>query len=93
MQFLRFDFNNLFCYRLTIKGKHIMQTVELKQAKNHLPELIEQTIGGNEVIITQEGKPLVKLVAFSKHNRTQRHFGSAKGLIKMAADFEAPMED
>jgi prevent-host-death family protein len=70
-----------------------MQRVDLKQAKNHLPELIEQTIGGNEVIITQGGKPLVKLVAFSTQNRTQRHFGSAKGLIKIAADFEAPIED
>lgn len=70
-----------------------MQTVDLKQAKNHLPELIEQTIGGNEVIITQGGKPLVKLVALSKHDRGQRHFGSAKGLIKMATDFEAPIED
>jgi len=70
-----------------------MQTVDLKQAKNHLSELIEQTIGGNEVIITQGGKPLVKLIAFSKHNPTQRHFGSAKGLIKMATDFDAPIED
>jgi prevent-host-death family protein len=70
-----------------------MQRVDLKQAKNHLPELIAQTIGGNEVIITQGGKPLVKLVAFSKHNRTQRHFGSAKELIRMTADFEAPIED
>jgi prevent-host-death family protein len=70
-----------------------MQRVDLNQAKNHLPELIEQTIGGNEVIITQGGKPLVRLVAFSKQNRTQRHFGSAKELIKMAPDFEAPIED
>jgi prevent-host-death family protein len=70
-----------------------MQTVDLKQAKNHLPELIEQTIGGNEVIITQEGKPLVKLVAYNKHNSTQRHFGSAKGLIKMAVDFDEPIQD
>jgi prevent-host-death family protein len=70
-----------------------MQRVDMKQAKNHLPELIEQTIGGNEVIITQGGKPLVKLVAFSQNNLTQRHFGSAKGLIKMAPDFEAPIED
>jgi prevent-host-death family protein len=67
--------------------------VDMKQAKNHLPELIEQTIGGNEVIITQGGKPLVKLVAFSQNKLTQRHFGSAKCLIKMAPDFEAPIED
>lgn len=70
-----------------------MQTVDLKQANNHLTELIEQTIDGNEVIITRGGEPLVKLVSMSKHKRTHRHFGSAKGLIKMTSNFDAPIED
>lgn len=70
-----------------------MQTIDLSHAKQHLTELIDQTIGGNEIIITQNGQPLVKLVALTKQGRKQRQFGSAKGLIIMADDFDAPLED
>ena len=70
-----------------------MQTIDLSQAKQHLAELIEQTISGDEVVITRGGEPLVKLVALTKHGKKQRQFGSAKGLIKMADDFDAPLED
>jgi len=70
-----------------------MQTIDLSQAKQHLPKLIEQTISGDEVIITQGGRPLVKLVALTRQNRKQRQFGSAKGLIRMADDFDAPLGD
>lgn len=70
-----------------------MQIIDLNQAKQHLPKLIEQTISGDEVVITQGGQPLVKLVALTKQSRKQRHFGSAKGLIRMADDFDAPLGD
>jgi prevent-host-death family protein len=70
-----------------------MQTIDLSQAKQHLPKLIEQTISGDEVIITQGGQPLVKLVALTKQSRKQRQFGSAKGLIRMADDFDEPLGD
>jgi antitoxin (DNA-binding transcriptional repressor) of toxin-antitoxin stability system len=46
-----------------------------------------------EVIITQGGEPLVKLVALTKQGRKYRQFGSAKGLIRMADDFDEPIED
>ncbi|EKD36657.1 MAG: prevent-host-death family protein [uncultured bacterium] len=70
-----------------------MQTIDVNQAKQRFPELIEQTIGGGEVVITKEGKPVVKLVAMNKPSRKQRRFGSARGLIKMTDDFDAPLED
>ncbi len=69
-----------------------MQNIELNQAKQCLPELIEQTITGNEVIITKNGEPIVKLVAIGK-SKKQRRFGSAKGLIKISDDFDKPLED
>lgn len=69
-----------------------MHEVDVKQAKQHLPELIEQTISGEEVVITKGGQPVVKLVAISKGKR-QRQFGSARGLIKISDDFNEPLED
>jgi prevent-host-death family protein len=70
-----------------------MLTFDIGQAKQRLPELIEQTISGDEVVITQAGKPVVKLVAINKPIRKQRLFGSAKGFIKISADFDEPLED
>jgi antitoxin (DNA-binding transcriptional repressor) of toxin-antitoxin stability system len=53
------------------------------QANQRFPELLAQTISGGEVVITQEGKPVAKLVAMIKPPRKQRRFGSTRGLIKM----------
>ncbi len=66
-----------------------MQNIDINQAKQRLIELIEQAIGGDEVIITKSGQPIVKIVAITKH---KRHFGSASGLIKMTDDFDEPLE-
>jgi len=70
-----------------------MQAIDLNQAKQELPKLIEQTIKGDDIIITQEGCPVARLVAFTKKINRHRQFGSAKGLIKMADDFNAPLKD
>lgn len=69
-----------------------MQNVDVNQAKDHLVELIEQTISEGEVIITKEGRPIAKLIPFTNPKK-QRKFGSAKGLIKIHEDFDEPLED
>lgn len=70
-----------------------MQSIDVNQAKQSLPSLIEQTMCGEEIIITQGGQPLVKLVALTKQSRKHRQFGSAKGLVRMANDFDEPIKD
>jgi len=69
-----------------------MQTVSIQQARQRLQELIELTIHGDEVLITEGGQPVVKLVAV-KRPKKYRQFGSAKGLISIADDFDAPLDD
>ena len=69
-----------------------MKNIDINQAKQQLPELIEQAVSGDEVIITKSGQPIVKLVAITKHRR-KRLFGSARGLIKISNDFDEPLED
>jgi len=72
-----------------------MQCVEIDQAAARFPDLIDKTIGGDEIVITKSGKPLVKFVAIpdTKEKKKKRVFGSAKGLIKIAPDFDEPLED
>ena len=69
-----------------------MLNVDIVRAENCLSELIAQSIGGKEIVITRSGQPLVKLVALTGQKR-KRRFGSAKGLIKISDDFDEPLED
>ena len=70
-----------------------MFNVDIKQAENCFPDLIEKTIKGNEIIITRKGCPVVKLTAIKTKHKKKRQFGSAKGMIKMADDFNETPED
>ncbi|MBV9468464.1 MAG: DUF2281 domain-containing protein [Abitibacteriaceae bacterium] len=69
-----------------------MQTVTLDEAKTHLLDLIEAATAGEEVFIQKNEDVAVQLVPRTVKRR-KRQFGSAKGLIAMAPDFDAPLED
>lgn len=67
-----------------------MQQVDAKQAKEKLSELLELVQQGEEVIITKNDQPFAKLAPIAPPKR--RQFGSAKGLIQMASDFDETPE-
>ena len=69
-----------------------MTQVNIHEAKTHLSRLIDQVLNGEEVIIAKGNKPLVKLVLLDGVY-PQRQIGLAKGKIKMADDFNAPLDD
>ncbi|MBI4886896.1 MAG: type II toxin-antitoxin system prevent-host-death family antitoxin [Acidobacteria bacterium] len=61
------------------------------EAKARLPQLVRETLAGDDVVIAKDNKPLVKLVPVSGG---QRKPGTGKGLILyMSPDFDAPLED
>lgn len=65
--------------------------VDIIEATRRLQDLILAAEQGEEVIITQNQRPLVQLVPIHPvRNRPQ--FGSARGLITMADDFDAPLD-
>ncbi len=66
--------------------------VRLDEAKVRLLDLIEAATRGEEVLILKDGRPVVRLVPVVPAKRQPR-FGSAKGLVVMAEDFDAPLED
>ncbi len=69
-----------------------MLNVDIAKAGDCLSELVAQSIDGNRVVITRNGKPVVKLVALTGKKR-KRQFGSAKGLIRISDDFDEPLEN
>lgn len=69
-----------------------MTQVELQQAKDRFLELIELAASGEEIIISKDKQPFVKLSPIEQPKK-QRQFGSAKGMITMADDFDEPLAD
>ena len=68
-----------------------MLKVNLDEATNRLRELIEAVLKGETVFIIKDYQQSVQIVPAPK--MTRRHFGSAKGLIFIADDFDAPLSD
>jgi len=69
-----------------------MYQVDIVEAKEKLAELIEAAIRGEEVAITQDNHPVVKLVVIPKKAKPNRQAGSAKGMVWMSDDFDEPLE-
>ena len=68
-----------------------MPHVDVHDARDQLPMLIERARRGEDVILTENNQPLVRLVAAG--DAEQRQPGSAKGLIHIDDDFDEPLED
>ncbi len=69
-----------------------MVQVQLEEAKFKLPDLISAAIAGEEVFIIHDENQKVRLVPFSS-SKPIPQFGSARGMIQMEDDFDAPLDD
>jgi antitoxin (DNA-binding transcriptional repressor) of toxin-antitoxin stability system len=69
-----------------------MPSVTLEEAQRRLPELIEQLLHGEELVITRDGSPLARLTREPRTSWPSQP-GSAKDTKHwMADDFNAPLE-
>ena len=69
-----------------------MYQIELEKAKAQIDSLLQTALDGEEIVITQNDQPVLKLVPISAI-KSRRQSGSAKGLITMSDDFDEPLED
>lgn len=77
---------------ITLLRVNAMHQVDIAEAVQALPDLIKEAMNGEEVVITQENQPLVKLSPVEQP-KPRPTFGSAKGQIWMSDDFDEPLED
>ncbi len=70
------------------------RTVSVDEAQEKLQDLLAQALAGNEVIITEHGKPVARLVpvpvALPKKKRVA---GLNRGTIWTSDDFDQPLPD
>jgi prevent-host-death family protein len=64
--------------------------LNLYDAKTQLSKLVEEAARGEEIVIAKAGVPRARLVGLAPTRRRRRP-GGAKGRIRIAADFDAPL--
>ena len=69
-----------------------MQQVTIDEAKARLLDLIDAALEGETVSIAKDDQHAVQLVPL-RERPFRRQPGRAKGLIWMAEDFDAPLDD
>jgi prevent-host-death family protein len=67
-----------------------VKTVNVHVAKTNLSRLISRAESGEDVIIAKAGKPVVRLTRIGA-SRPRTGFGSLKGKVPIADDFDAPL--
>jgi prevent-host-death family protein len=70
-----------------------MSKFNIAEAKTHFSKLVQKAMLGEEVIISKDNKPVLKLVPLDKPKRSRKP-GSGKGqILYIAPDFDATPED
>ncbi len=70
-----------------------MTTVSLQEAEGKLSELIRRLGPGEEVVLTENDKPVAKLIGQAPPARKPRQRGSAKGLLTIVVDDDEHLKD
>ena len=64
--------------------------VNIHEAKTHFSKLVERVRQGEEITIAKGGRPVARLVPV-KAEKARRKPGSARGLVRISADFDKPL--
>jgi prevent-host-death family protein len=67
-----------------------MDSVNIYEAKTRLSQLVDKAAAGEDVIVSRNGKPLVRITALNPARRRVR-FGLLKGKLRIRADFDEPL--
>lgn len=68
----------------------VTRIVTVTQAKAHLAELIDQSVAGDEIIITRQGEPVVTLVRVAE---PRRRMGVLAGDLVVPDEFFDPLPE
>jgi antitoxin (DNA-binding transcriptional repressor) of toxin-antitoxin stability system len=68
-------------------------TITVEQAQAHLKELIGRLAPGEELVITEDQRPVAKIVGQGVPARKPRRRGSAKGKLVMLEEDDEHLKD
>ena len=67
------------------------KTHSIYEAKTHLSRLVDEAAKGREIVITKNGVPLAKIVAFP--DAPKRRFGDLRGKVSYSDDIMKPLPE
>ncbi|APB34415.1 prevent-host-death family protein, putative [Gloeomargarita lithophora Alchichica-D10] len=70
-----------------------METVNIHQAKTNLSRLLSRVERGEEIVISNRGIPIAKLVPFRTSLDRQSSLGQDRGKFIVPDDFNAPLPE
>jgi len=76
---------------MTAMARQRATTVSVTEARTCLDDLLRRVGAGEEIVITRNHRPAARLIP--AHRPGSRMPGSARGLITLAPDFDAPLGD
>jgi prevent-host-death family protein len=69
-----------------------VETVNIYEAKTRLSQLVDKAASGEDVVVSRNGRPLVRITRLDPPQRRIR-FGLLEGKVQVPADFDAPLSD
>jgi prevent-host-death family protein len=79
--------NSLFDESTSTDQIFEMKVINVQEAKTHLSRLIEEVVGGESIILSRHGKPLVRLSAYTPEQESCP-LGGFEGRIRVSEDFD-----
>ncbi|MCA2799124.1 MAG: type II toxin-antitoxin system Phd/YefM family antitoxin [Pseudanabaena sp. M051S1SP1A06QC] len=70
-----------------------METVNIHQAKTNLSRLLSRVELGEEIVISNRGIPIAKLVPFRTSLDRRSSLGQDRGMFTVPDDFNAPLPE
>lgn len=69
-----------------------METVNIYDAKTRLSQLVDKAASGEDVVVSRNGKPLVRITRLEGRKQHIK-FGLLKGKLTVPVDFDAPLPE
>jgi prevent-host-death family protein len=69
-----------------------LETVNIYDAKTRLSQLVDKAASGEDVVVSRNGKPLVRITRLEEPKRRIK-FGVLRGKLTVPTDFDAPLPD
>ncbi len=72
-----------------------MTQVNMHEAETQFPHLVQRVLAGEEIVVAEEGRPLVKITPTEHKTKENlpRVFGYAKGEFEVPDSFFDPMSE
>jgi prevent-host-death family protein len=73
-----------------VHSPRMSRVVNVHEAKTHFSRLLDRAAAGEEIVLAKAGKPVARLVPLASRG-ARRVPGSAKGIIVLRKNFDAPL--